>query len=86
MRGVRGVRRVSDLRDCLSEGFSVLEWRRGKRPERRFTGLFSGDLADITGGWKAKVTQPETHGGVQSWTTRDPQIKYIIQHQPTALF
>lgn len=31
------------LRACLSEGLSVLEWRRGKRPERRFTGLFRGD-------------------------------------------
>lgn len=40
------------LRVCLSEGLSVLEWRRGKRPERRFTGLFRGDLADSTGGVK----------------------------------
>lgn len=36
-------------RVCLSE-VSVLEWRRGKRPERRFTGLFRGDLAESTGG------------------------------------
>lgn len=40
------------LRVCLSDGVSVLEWRRGKRPERRFTGLFRGDLADNTGGVK----------------------------------
>lgn len=40
------------LRVCLSDGDSVLEWRRGKRPERRFTGLFRGDLADNTGGVK----------------------------------
>lgn len=39
-------------RVCLSEEVSVLEWRRGKRPERRFTGLFRGDLADSTGGVK----------------------------------
>lgn len=38
------------LRVCLSDGASVLEWRRGKRPERRFTGLFKGDLADRPGG------------------------------------
>lgn len=37
---------------CLSEGVSVLEWRRGKRPERRFTGLFRGDLPGNTGGLK----------------------------------
>lgn len=40
------------LRVCLSKGDSVLEWRRGKRPERRFTGLFRGDLADNPGGVK----------------------------------
>lgn len=40
----------TNLRVCLSDGVSVLEWRRGKRPERRFTGLFRGDLADRTGG------------------------------------
>lgn len=39
------------LRVCLS-GVSVLEWRRGKSPERRFTGLFKGDLADNAGGVK----------------------------------
>ena len=51
------MRGVSDPRDCLSE---VLEWRRGNRPDRRFTGLFRGDLADITGGWRAQATHPET--------------------------
>ena len=60
VRGVRGVRGVSDPRDCLSEALSVLEWRRGKRPERRFTGLFRGDLADITGGWRAQAKRHET--------------------------
>lgn len=47
-----GYGKPADLRACLSEGLSVLEWRRGKRPERRFTGLFRGDLADSTGGWR----------------------------------
>lgn len=40
------------LRFCLSVGVSVLEWRRGKRTDLRFTGLFSGDLADKAGGVK----------------------------------
>lgn len=40
------------LRVCLSDGLSVLEWRRGKSPERRLTGLFRGDLADRAGGVK----------------------------------
>lgn len=41
------------LRVFLSdEGISVLECKRGKRPERRFTGLFRGDLADKPGGVK----------------------------------
>lgn len=44
----------TDLRVCLSAGASVLEWRRGKRPERRFTGLFRGDLADNTGGYRSQ--------------------------------
>lgn len=47
----------TNLRVCLSIGVSVLEWRRGKRPERRFTGLFRGDLADNTGGWRSQVIQ-----------------------------
>lgn len=45
----------ANLRVCLSDGLSVLEWRRGKRPERRFTGLFRGDLADNTGGWGSHI-------------------------------
>lgn len=46
----------SNLRVCLSVGVSVLEWRRGKRPDRRFTGLFRGDLADNPGGWGSQST------------------------------
>lgn len=37
---------------CLSVEPSVLEWRRGKRPDLLFTGLLRGDLADRTGGWR----------------------------------
>ena len=39
----QGWSKSSDLRKWLA-GLSVLEWSRGKRPERRFTGLFSGDF------------------------------------------
>lgn len=46
-------RGLCSLREFLSEeGISVLECKRGKRPERRFTGLFRGDLADNPGGVK----------------------------------
>lgn len=43
---------VCNLRaGCLSVGLSVLECSLGNKPERRFTGLFMGDLADSTGGY-----------------------------------
>lgn len=47
----------TDPRVCLSVGVSVLKWRRGKRPERRFTGLFRGDLADNAGGWRSQIIE-----------------------------
>lgn len=46
-------RGLCSMREFLSEeGISVLECKRGKRPERRFTGLLRGDLADNPGGVK----------------------------------
>lgn len=46
-------RGLCSMREFLSEeGISVLECKRGNRPERRFTGLLRGDLADNPGGVK----------------------------------